>query len=582
MNQAHHHLAQQWHHSCQIIHFFQQRGVAMAFLAPGMRCAPLYGAIEQQKMPWHSVWDERALGFQALGYGREKVSPPLIACTSGTAAAHFYPAIIEAWQSRQPLVVLTCDRPQRLRGSDASQTIYQENLFGRYTCFHCSWELYRDLGPKDPLLSTLALAAQAMAREQRPIHLNLAYEEPLLNPSPRGQWAVAEAPMPRLDQVPDPTPSVGSKQGGASKVTSEITRARRGDEGERDFFDARTRSLLAQWQRPLVVIGSTDHLPRENIIAWLKKLSVPFFADITSQVKTQTNSLAHSITSLDAPWVLNYLQATADGILHIGGPVVSQNYPRALDQLSRPKVVQLAPYFFARILSHRILYQQKIAGWPKSGFPLEHFSPAASPPAWQSLLRREHLRRQHFIRTTFNAPTHYHVVHTISRQLTDSDVLVIGNSTPIRSFNDYFYATQQSVRWQFQRGVSGIEGLIARSKGVAMATPGRVLCILGDISASHDFSSLVGTLPKNLKVLIVNNQRGGLFSRLGVLNHHRELQQMIETPHSLTFSSLCGQWPTWAREAGSLREFLQGPGQLWELLIDHQKDLQEWQELEQD
>ena len=113
-----------------------------------------------------------------------------------------------------------------------------------------------------------------------------------------------------------------------------------------------------------------------------------------------------------------------------------------------------------------------------------------------------------------------------------------------------------------------------------MAHSGRVLCLLGDIAACHDFSSLLGELPGNLKILILNNQRGGLFARLPVHQYRDELEEVIETPHALEFSTLCGAWPTWAKATNSISSFLNGPGgRFWEFMIDHQQDMREWREL---
>ena len=532
---------EQLRNSYRIIHFLKQVGVETAFLAPGLRCVALYQSIKQLGLNIISGWDERSLAFQALGHGHTKKSPVLVACTSGTAGAHFYPAIIEAYQSRQPLIVLTCDRPRRLRDSDANQTINQENFFGKYTCFRHSLELYQ----KQLLSQILNSAARALAQQQRPIHFNLAYEEPLLGP-----------PMAIPGELPFATP-----------VAREVK-----------TVGPETLGLLGLWKRPFIVIGETyPYHPvwnrnQQALITWLQAIKTPFFADITSGIKTQTNYLHHSITSLDSPFVLDYLQNHVDGILHIGGKVVSQNYQRMLDCLPRPKVIQMSPYFADRILPQRILHDQKL-----------HLFQAEKLPTWDfshsPLLEHEHKRRHLFTHLGLNSPTHYYMVQEVYQNLRKDDVLIIGNSTPVRSFNDYFYPVAKSVSLQWQRGVSGIEGIIARAKGTALAHSGRVICILGDLSAYHDFSSLIGDLPKNLKILILNNQRGGLFSRPSIPHYREELEDIIETPHSLKFSTLCKYWPTWDGEANSIPDFLEGSRQIWEFLINHQKDMQEWKEL---
>ena len=537
----------QFQSSWQIAHFLRnQLQVDIAFLAPGLRCAPLYLAFKNCDLPLCSGLDERAMAFQALGHGQTRGGPAVIACTSGTAGAHFYPAIIEAYQARDPLVVLTCDRPQRLRGSDSAQTIDQRKFFGKYVCFEQSLELYQEM-PGEDLKDVLSAMAQALHQEQRPVHLNLAYQHPLLDEE-------GDMPLPAPLEIPLKSSS-----------------------NENDHLQSRVSDLLAQWKRPFVVVGAGQSLlgTSRELISWLQQLRVPFFADITSGAKTQTAQFDHSISSLDSPFVLDYLKEQVDGILHLEGALTSQNYGRMLDQLPRPKVVQLARHFADQVLSERVLHWQKIDHFPGELLPSWDFLPS-------QLLERERRRRKLFYEYAFSDPTHYHVVREVYEWLQEGDLLIVGNSTPIRSFNDYYYPVAKSIHWQFQRGVNGIEGFIARSRGAAMAHSGRVLCVLGDISAYHDFSSLVGPLPENLKVLILNNQRGGLFARLPVSRseqYRKHLQDLVETPHDLNFSTLCGHWPTWDQQANSIVQFLSGPGQIWEFSLEHDKDLREWAEL---
>ena len=332
--------------------------------------------------------------------------------------------------------------------------------------------------------------------------------------------------------------------------------------------------ILNRWKNPFIVIGDEGHFLMESLISWIEQIKTPFFADITSGIKTQIGHLPHAVTSLDSPFVLNYLRDEVDGILHIGGPVISQNYMRMLDGLPSPKVVQVAPYFFDRILPQRVLHHQRLFSWQS---PQGLQWPNRLCPA---LVKGEEVRRRLFAEKDFCHPSHYHAVREIEKTITKDHLVIVGNSTPVRIFNDYFYSVPKKVSWQFQRGASGIEGLIARAVGAAKAAQQKkVLCVLGDISAFHDLSSLLWELPVNLKVLILNNQRGGLFDRL---KRPPQLEPFIDTPHDLQFSTLCKHWPCWNRRAPSLEHFLmsgQEGGNVWELLIDHQKDMEEWKEL---
>ena len=170
--------------SFSFIKFWHEQGrVKTGFLAPGFRCAPFYQVMQEfPSLQLFSVLDERAMAFQALGWAREARMAPLIACTSGTAGANFYPAIIEAYQSRIPLIVVTCDRPDRLRGSDSSQTIDQIDLFGKYVSFHDSFKMDEEGASVD---GSLREALDLLISEQRPIHFNLSFEDPSFNQEKR-------------------------------------------------------------------------------------------------------------------------------------------------------------------------------------------------------------------------------------------------------------------------------------------------------------------------------------------------------------------------------------------------------------
>ncbi|MCY4644673.1 MAG: 2-succinyl-5-enolpyruvyl-6-hydroxy-3-cyclohexene-1-carboxylic-acid synthase [Bacteriovoracales bacterium] len=533
----------QFQNSYRLVVSLERLGVGVGLLSPGLRCAPLYLALKKSSLPLHSVIDERALAFEALGWCRTQKRPPLLACTSGTAPAHFYPAVIEAYQSRLPLVILSCDRPVRLRGSDSAQTIDQEHLYGRYSCFDQSLELYKNI----PVEEIASLAFKAMTKEQRPIHLNLSYEAPSLQTLPE----VSSLPLPEVLALPP-----------LQKRRKKVTALR-----------PSLLSRLKDLKRPLIVIGEESRaLPHAPLIPWLKGLDVPFFADITSGIKIQTIHFPQSVSSLDSPFVLDSIKEEIDGIVQLGGAVVSQNYERLLDDFEGPKVIHLAHDFADRILEKRILAHQRVESWITETWPQWTFP-------HNPLQEYESKRRRIFSLYPFEDPTHYHVVKEIHRHIGEKDILLIGNSTPIRSFNDYVYPSPKSFSLQFQMGARGIDGLISQALGAAKAHSGRVICVLGDIGTLHDFSSLVGPLPENLKVLILNNRRGGLFSRVPLGQNRKLLEDVIETPHALSFKELCGSWPHFAHGASSIASFLEGEGRIWEFPIDHEKDLQEWRKL---
>ena len=169
-------------------------GVRHACVSPGSRSTPITLALARHDgIEVHVHLDERSSAFAALGIARAMGAPVAIACTSGTAAAEFWPAVVEASQARVPLVVLTADRPPRLRGTGANQTIDQVAMYGSYVRDTVETPLpWPDDGATWRQLGARAVRA-ATARPPGPVHVNLPFEEPL---SPSGEAAPGGRPRP--------------------------------------------------------------------------------------------------------------------------------------------------------------------------------------------------------------------------------------------------------------------------------------------------------------------------------------------------------------------------------------------------
>ena len=191
-----------------------------ACISPGSRSTPIALALDRHPaVRTHVHLDERSSAFFAIGIAKAARRPVAVACTSGTAAAELFPAVVEASQSRTPLVLLTADRPPRLRGSGANQTIDQVNLYGRYA---------RYLEPPVPSVDADCIAwresgeraVDALFPTPGPVHLNLPFEEPLV-PVEFARPTTSGEPRPRApDPEAQPLPRV------AERFAREISGAR--------------------------------------------------------------------------------------------------------------------------------------------------------------------------------------------------------------------------------------------------------------------------------------------------------------------------------------------------------------------
>ena len=166
-----------------IIQIFKAKGVKHIVISPGSRNAPLtIGFNADPYFKCYSVVDERCAAFFALGIAKAKGKPVVLVCTSGTAAANYYPAIVEANYSRVPLIVLTADRPHELREVGAPQTINQVRIFGEHVKWSAEFPIPDEAKETLPYIErhTARAAAISIAAPMGPVHLNIPFREPLL------------------------------------------------------------------------------------------------------------------------------------------------------------------------------------------------------------------------------------------------------------------------------------------------------------------------------------------------------------------------------------------------------------------
>jgi len=162
-----------------------KNGMETFFVSPGNRNAPLISALVNEAIACKKIcMDERAAGYRALGHAKATGRPGVLVCTSGTAPANYYPAVIEAFREEIPMVILSADRPPELVGSDANQTIVQPDLYGRY----CRDSLFLPCPSADyPLEALLSKIDSLVVHSNGPVHINCAYRDPLVPGIPDSQ-----------------------------------------------------------------------------------------------------------------------------------------------------------------------------------------------------------------------------------------------------------------------------------------------------------------------------------------------------------------------------------------------------------
>ena len=488
-----------------------RHGVRDLALAPGSRSSPLtMAAAAHPGLRRHLHFDERGLGFLALGLARSSRRPVAIVTTSGTAVANLSPAVVEAHLSGVPLVLLCADRPPELFDNGSNQAIDQRDLFARHVAFH------RDLPSPAPDIAAafvLGTVDQAMASQRLapgPIHLNCRYPEPLYPGdraidagdylAPLGDWSRDRRPW---------GPWVATPPGCPVQPDWEAFRGRRG----------------------LIVAGRIDEPERARAVAEAsERLGWPLFADLQSQIRFDARNLIHADLALhDAAFVAEL--SRAEVLLQFGGRLISKRLSRFIAHhpwrdywLVDPLPARLDP-------DHRVRRRLTCRA---DDFLAVHPAPPADAP-WHALRARQRRAGEHVERACGRF-SELGVCHRLSRLA--EGLLVVGNSLPARLMDMLGDAGAGPARVLVNRGASGIDGLIATACGAARGSGMPTTLLLGDLSALHDLNSLA--LPNRdgppLVVIVLNNDGGSIFHMLPVPDRGELLDACYRLPHGLSFA----------------------------------------------
>jgi 2-succinyl-5-enolpyruvyl-6-hydroxy-3-cyclohexene-1-carboxylate synthase len=487
-------------------------GVREAVVSPGSRSTPFAWAAHQEPgLCVRTVVDERAAAFFALGQARATGRPTLLICTSGTAAANYFPAIVEASLAFVPLIALTADRPFEAQQSGSAQTIDQLKLYGD----HC--RAFFELGLPDAAPSALhglrRMAAQAVARslspEPGPVHLNARAQKPL-EPVPAQSDGERELAR-RVDALlaVGPTAVASQSREPDRRAVERLARACRGAE------------------RGLIVCGplSPEEAGDGRALAELhRRTRFPILAEATSQFRFRDDELARAVIGsfdllLRSPSFAE--RSVPDLVLSVGATPTSSGLERLL--AAHPGVERhvIAPYGWpdpqgtARSVTVgrveatlHALASELGTQTPRAGGPWESWFVRAAEIARRSLdqaLASSELSEGSAVRAALDA-------------LPDGALLIAGNSLPLRDIDAYAPSRPLAAVVLSQRGANGIDGLVAGAAGAASALGKPALLLVGDVSLLHDLNSLAiaAKLDTPLAIAVLDNAGGRIFEQLPV------------------------------------------------------------------
>ncbi|MFI6317427.1 2-succinyl-5-enolpyruvyl-6-hydroxy-3-cyclohexene-1-carboxylic-acid synthase [Nonomuraea sp. NPDC050556] len=499
-------------------------GLTDVVLSPGSRSAPLALALHaESRVRMHVRIDERSASYVALGLARRMERPVALICSSGTAVANFHPAVIEASESGVPLLVLTADRPPELRGTGANQTIDQVKVYGGATRWFAEVGVPEERPGQIAYWRSLACRAYQRAMgpsDPGPVHLNLAFREPLI-PDGDTTWCEpldADGPWVRARVAPPP-------------VALHLPPTRRGVLVVGDGAANVRRYIAAAGMAGWPVLSEPNGGGRYGdhaISTYHFLLGTPEFADAYPPDVVVTLGRP----GLSRP-LLSWLKRAPEHI------VVATDLSRWPDPTRSATQVAQAVEIPVAAGDDSWLH-----GWRRAD--------AAARAAIDDLLDTSGLSEPRLARDLVEA-------------LPNGALLFCGSSMPIRDL-DQAMRPRRGIRLLANRGTSGIDGLVSTAIGAALAHNGPSFALLGDLTFLHDQNGLIlgPREPRpDLCLVVVNNDGGGIFSLLPQAALRDPFERIFGTPHGVNLEyavAATGTPYTLVSDLSELPKALRGEG----------------------
>jgi len=507
-------------------------GLTTAVICPGSRSTPLAIAFAQQDgVEAIPVLDERSAGFFALGIAKKSGLPVVLVCTSGTAGANFYPAVIEARESRVPLLVLTADRPSELRDCHSGQTIDQVKLYGNYPTWQA--ELAVPSLEMELLRYLRQTVMYAWERSRFPIpgavHLNIPFRDPL-----------APLPQPQADSL---------------KSQFDIESFFAGMNPQIPTVDASfPTSLWQHWQqcdKGIIIAGvAQPQRPEEycQAIAHLSKtLKWPVLAEALSPVRNYAQLNPYLISTYDLILRNQPLakQLVPEMVIQIGDLPTSKEL-RTWLQATQPQQWVIDPsYHNLDPLHGKTTHLRLSIEQLTTSIPLPNSANQTSADYLYQWCKAEAKVRSAIdeTMTSIDAIFESKVAWLLSQILPPETPLFIANSMPVRDMEFFWSSNTSRVQPFFNRGANGIDGTLSTALGIAHRHQSSVM-LTGDLALLHDTN---GFLLRNkfighLTIILINNNGGGIFEMLPISKFEPPFEEFFATPQDIDFFQLCATY----------------------------------------
>ncbi|WP_047546711.1 2-succinyl-5-enolpyruvyl-6-hydroxy-3-cyclohexene-1-carboxylate synthase [Psychroserpens sp. Hel_I_66] len=521
-----------------VIQLCKLKNIKHIIISPGSRNAPLtLGFTNDESFNCYSIVDERCAAFFALGIAQQIGEPTAVVCTSGSALLNYYPAIAEAFYSDIPLVVLSADRPKHLIGIGDGQTINQKDVFQNHILYSVNLKLdikdehgvsdkdelpiFKSLENKLERILGLQQSIQSYNEEEinraidlayfnkGPVHINIPFDEPLY------ETVKQLSVNPELEDF-------GTKP---SKIDQ-----------------AELKDCIDEWyvsKKKMVLVGVLN--PNQIDQKWLEELanddSVVLFSETTSNIHHPQffESIDKIIAPLDEK---DFKELQPDILVTIGGLIISKKIKAFLRQF-QPKHhwhigEKMANDTFFALDKH-------IVAKPNDFFAeflpkITHVTKSSYLEKWSMVKQHRHKKHLEYLK---QIPfSDFKVFSAVLKSLPKKTILQLANSSAIRYAQ--LFKMNPSIEVYCNRGTSGIDGSTSTAIGCAVANPKQTTFITGDLSFFYDSNALWNNyIPNNFRIVVVNNNGGGIFRILPGHKNTPNFDYFFETQHQLTAKQLC-------------------------------------------
>lgn len=499
----------------QLVSLLKLHDIQHIVLCPGSRNAPIVHSLSVDASFFcYAVTDERSAGFYALGIALERGAPVAVCCTSGSALVNLYPAVAEAYYQRVPLVIISADRPEAWIGQMDGQTLPQPNVFG--SLCRCAVNLPIGDREDDEWLCNRRIneALIAVRRHRGPVHINIPLAEPL--------FTFTTPTLPEVRKI-----SLLPRQPEA------------------------VRQLALKAERPLIIVGQLTVDEAQRLVPKLTSLT-PHAVVLGEHLSNSYQTLGTFdalLATLDAEQ-LTKLQP--DLVITLGGHIISKRLKQWLRQYPPLMHWHIAPEgevadLFSGALTHICDEEQWFA--MASSLPQETLAATPYQSLWQDLGGR--------VPEPEPAYSALAAAGALMHRMPQGSVLHLANSLSVRLAQLYRLTSDVSV--QCNRGVNGIEGSLSAAMGYASVSEELNFVLIGDLSFFYDMNVLCTPLRSNVRIVVLNNSGGGIFSTLPGLS-----------PQADSYGYIVGQQQRsvrlWAEDSGLVYRSVQRGGELEEAI----------------